>query len=313
MEEGLWVVASAAGLSRDDLPADASFSPLAGALPVRLAFERTGATTAAPRQAAAEAVAPDSRIQALVGRVSSQNLASIIQQLEGFQTRYCLTSSAKAAAWAIHDLFRSYGLQVATEEFLYNGVQQLNVVATIPGRVSPEQIVVVGAHYDSYSRTAATSSAPGADDNASGTAAVLELARVMAGQTFDFTLRFVAFGAEETGLNGSRHHATQAGARGERILAMLNLDMIAYVDRAPEDLDATSNPASAWLTDLYASTTAAYSTLPVAKWNNASFRSSDHAPFWDQGYPALLLIEDNSVGSTNRTTTRPATGSRCWT
>jgi hypothetical protein len=71
------------------------------------------------------------------------------------------------------------------------------------------------------------------------------------------------------------------------------------VDRAPEDLDATSNPASAWLADFYASTTAAYSTLPVAKWNNASSRSSDHAPFWDQGYPALLLIEDNAVGSTN--------------
>ncbi len=298
VEEGSWVVASPAGLSRDDLPADASFAPLAGPLPVRLAFEPTGTATAAPRQAAAEAAA-DPRIQALVGRVSSQNLASIIQQLQDFQTRYCLTSSAKAAAWAIHDLFRTFGLQVTTEEFIYSGVQQLNVIATIPGRVSPEQIVVVGAHYDSYSRTAATSSAPGADDNASGTAAVLELARVMAGQTFDFTLRFVAFGAEETGLNGSRYHATQASARGDRILAMLNLDMIAYADRVPEDLDATSNPASTWLGDFYASTAAAYSTLPVVKWVNASFRSSDHAAFWDQGYPALMLIEDNAVGSTN--------------
>jgi hypothetical protein len=299
VEEGMWVVASATRLARDELPADASYSPLSGGLPVRLAFERVGATSAAPRQGAAEAAAPDSRIQALVGRVSSENLASIIQHLQAFQTRYCLTSSATAAAWAIHDRFRSYGLQVSTEEFVFDGVQQLNVVATIPGRVSPEQVVVVGAHYDSYSRQAASSSAPGADDNASGTAAVLELARVMAGQAFDFTVRFVTFGAEETGLNGSRHHATQARARGEQIVAMLNLDMIAYVDRAPEDLDATANPASTWLGDFYASTTAAYSTLPVTKWVNASFRSSDHAPFWDQGYPALLLIEDNSVGSTN--------------
>jgi len=250
------------------------------------------------RQATTEA-SPDPRIQALVGRVSTQNLASTIRQLEAFQTRYCLTSGATAAAWAVHDLFRSYGLPVAMESFLYGGLQQFNVIATIPGRVSPDQIVVVGAHYDSYSRQSAASSAPGADDNASGTAAVLELARVMAGESFDFTVRFVAFGAEETGLNGSRHHATQAHARGEQILAMLNLDMIAYVDRVPEDLDATSNPASTWLGDFYAATTAAYSALPVAKSVNASFRSSDHAPFWDQGYPALMLIEDNTAGVTN--------------
>jgi hypothetical protein len=299
VEEGQWVVASAAGLSRDELAPDASFSPLSGALPVRIVFEAAGSSIAAPRQTQSAPTAVDPRIQMLVSRVSPQNLASTIVQLEAFQTRYCLTSSARAAAWAIYDQFRLYGLDASTEEFLYNGVPQLNVVATIPGRAAPERIVVVGAHYDSYSREAAASSAPGADDNASGTAAVLELARVMAGEPFDFTVRFVAFAAEETGLNGSRYHATQAKARGEQILAMLNLDMIAYVDRTPEDLDATVNPASQWLGDFYTTTAPAYSALPIAKWVNASFRSSDHAPFWDQGYAALMLIEDNSPGATN--------------
>jgi hypothetical protein len=262
-------------------------------------LEAAGGATAAPRQTPWAAAAPDLRIQALVARVSPQYLASAIAWMEAFQTRYCLTSNARAAAWAIHDQFRLYGLEVSMEEFLYNGVPQLNVVATIPGRVSPEHIVVIGAHYDSYSKQAAASSAPGADDNASGTAAVLELARVMAGQSFDFTVRFVAFGAEETGLNGSRYHATQAHARGERILAMLNLDMIGFVDRAPEDLDATANPASGWLGDFFAASAPAYSALPISTWVNASARSSDHAPFWDQGYPALMLIEDNSPATTN--------------
>ena len=97
-------------------------------------------------------------------------------------------------------------------------------------------MVIVCAHYDSTS-TQATTHAPGADDNASGTAAVMEMARVLAGYQFDYTIKFIAFSAEEWGLYGSRHYAQAAKQRGEQIVGVVNLDMIGYVDLEPEDLD----------------------------------------------------------------------------
>ncbi len=291
LEEGLWLVAGAAGLTRDQLPADASFEPLAGRVNVPVVLETSDAR-AVLRQQVSEEVAADPRIQSLVAWVSSDRLSADIQDLESFQTRYATTGNARAAAEAIFRHFAEAGVAVHTEEFVSGGVTVSNVIATIPGRVSPNQVVIVGAHYDSFARTQYLTTAPGADDNASGTAGVMELARILAGRAFDFTIRLVAFAAEETGLNGSRDYAVRARQRGEQVVGMLDLDMIAFVDRAPEDVDVTANPASTWLVDNYVSLAAAYTGLPVRKIVDASSRSSDHAPFWDQGYSAVEIIED---------------------
>jgi len=291
LEEGLWLVAGAAGLTRDQLPADASFELLSGRANVPVVLETSG-PRAVVRQQASTKVAADPRIQSLVAWVSPDRLAADIQDLESFQTRYATTGNARAAAETIFRRFAEAGVAVHTEEFVSGGVTVSNVIATIPGRVSPNQVVIVGAHYDSFARTQYLTTAPGADDNASGTAGVMELARILAGQAFDFTIRLVAFAAEETGLNGSRDYAVRARQRGEQVVGMLDLDMIAFVDRAPEDVDVTANPASTWLVDHYASLAAAYTGLPVRKIVDASSRSSDHAPFWDQGYSAVEIIED---------------------
>jgi hypothetical protein len=291
LEEGLWLVAGAARLTRDQLPVDASFEPLTGRVNVPVVLEASGARAIARRQVST-AAATDPRIQSLVAWVSLDRLASDIQDLESFQTRYATTGSARAAAESVFRHFEEAGVAVHIEEFVSGGVTVSNVIATIPGRVSPNQVVIVGAHYDSFARGQYLTTAPGADDNASGTAGVMELARILAGQAFDFTIRLVAFAAEETGLNGSRDYAARARERGEQVVGMLDLDMIAFVDRAPEDVDVTANPASTWLADQYASLAAAYTGLPVRRIVDASSRSSDHAPFWDQGYSAVEIIED---------------------
>jgi hypothetical protein len=155
-------------------------------------------------------------------------------------------------------------------------------------------VVIVGAHYDSYS-TAASTSAPGADDNASGTAAVMEMARVLSGYSFDFTIRLIAFSAEEWGLYGSRHYAQAARLAGEQIVGVVNLDMIGYADGLPEDLDVIVNRPSEWLGDAFLTTSDRYAPMPLVKVVNASFTYSDHSPFWDQGYAALCGIEDAVV------------------
>jgi hypothetical protein len=291
LEEGLWLVAAAAALTPDQLPADASFEPLTGPVNVPVVIETSGAH-AVLRQTVSTSVAADPRVQSLVAQVSRDRLADHIQNLESFQTRFATTGSARAAAETIFRHFADVGVAVHTEEFVSGGVTVSNVIATIPGRVSPNQVVIVGAHYDSFARTVFLTTAPGADDNASGTAGVMDMARILAGQAFDFTIRLVAFAAEETGLNGSRDYAARARQRGEQVVGMLDLDMIAFVDRSPEDVDVTANPASTWLVDHYVSLAAVYTGLPVRRIVDASSRSSDHAPFWDQGYSAVEIIED---------------------
>lgn len=103
-----------------------------------------------------------------------------------------------------------------------------NIVATIPGSINPEKECVIVAHYDSYSSTNPLVTAPGANDNATGTAAVMEAARLSAGKIFKNTMRFVAVSGEELGMFGSDHYAFKAKNEGKNIIGAINGDMIGY-------------------------------------------------------------------------------------
>ena len=280
---------------RARLPAHLAPTPLSLSSPslVRPSFEVPGRARAVPRARGAAAVTADPRIAAAVAAVSPDQVAASIRALEGFGSRYATTSNLAAAANYLADEFRRRGLTTEYEDFTFSSANHpaSNIVATLPGRASPREVVIVCAHYDSYS-DGRPSIAPGADDNASGTAAVMEAARVLASIPFDFTVRFVAFSAEEWGLYGSIYHARQAKSRGERVVAVVNLDMIGYVDTAPEELEVIANDDSEWLADRFSAVAGAYTSLPVRKSVNASSRGSDNAPFWDQGYSALECIED---------------------
>jgi Zn-dependent M28 family amino/carboxypeptidase len=123
----------------------------------------------------------------------------------------------------------------------------------------------------------------------------MEAARILAGHPFDFTVRFVAFSAEEWGLVGSLYYANGVRAGSERIVGVLNFDMIAYADLMPEDLDVVVNSASGWMAEKMGWAAEAYTGLAVRKSVNPSFVYSDHSPFWDTGYHALCAIEDQEV------------------
>ncbi len=231
----------------------------------------------------------------LVSEVSADNLRAIVQALQGFQTRYVSTPSCDAAGQFIFNYFQSLGLDVRFQDVPYGtGAASKNVVAELPGRVYPQDVLVICGHYDSTSNQQLTL-APGADDNASGTAAAMEAARILMRYPLDFTVRFIAFAAEEIGLYGSRTYAQNARNRGENIIAVINLDMIAYADQLPEDLEIIVNPASEWLAAKFLAVSSAYGLVPANKIVNASFVYSDHAAFWETGYAALLGIEDNPL------------------
>src|SRR5690606_24308011 len=111
-----------------------------------------------------------------------------------------------------------------------------NVMARLPGTGRPDDIIVVGAHYDSISQSPQTT-APGAEDNGSGTAGLLELARILAPARPEATILFIAYAGEEQGLNGSYDHVRKLRAAGEltKVKAVYNMDMIAYTSDADFD------------------------------------------------------------------------------
>lgn len=166
-----------------------------------------------------------------------------------------------------------------------------NVVATKVGTSSDERVVICG-HFDSTSEDP-NMLAPGADDNASGTAAVVEAARVVADFPFEKTIKFICFSGEEQGLFGSGEYAGDAKAAGEGILGALNFDMIGYVNPAPEDIDIVGNYQSEWLVDFTVGCANAYvPSLLTRKSINPDDVYSDHASFWKAGYSSILGIED---------------------
>jgi len=135
--------------------------------------------------------------------------------------------SLNKAADYIEQRFKAFGFEPASQFYVLEGRRYRNIYVTVPGKRAPEEIIVIGAHYDTVFGT------PGADDNASGVAGLLELSRLFAGESQGRTIRFAAFTNEEppffrTGSMGSRVYAREARAKGENILAMLCLEMIGY-------------------------------------------------------------------------------------
>jgi hypothetical protein len=232
-------------------------------------------------------------IDRLAAAVSRDRLRADIQALQDFRTRYASTPECEAAGGFLRDRFQEMGLAAVLQPFAFYGYQSRNVWAVIPGLTEPGQKVVVVAHYDSTSDQPRVL-APGADDNASGTAAVLELARLLAEERFDFSIVLLCVSAEEWGLFGSRDYAVQARERGDDIVGAISLDMISYPDPAGYVVDLYGNSASEWLVDRFIAAAQPRARLRLDKVINPSMVYSDHAPFWEQGYPALCANEDSA-------------------
>jgi photosystem II stability/assembly factor-like uncharacterized protein len=167
-----------------------------------------------------------------------------------------------------------------------------NVIATLPGTATDEQVIICG-HYDSITMTDPMNLAPGADDNASGISAVLAAAELMSPGSYERTVKFICFGAEEQGMRGSLVHAADARLAGTGIAGVVNLDMIAYSDGRPEPADLVCDPASEWLADFCMECGDVYvPTAVTRKVVSSTIVLSDHSSFWYAGYSAIFGHED---------------------
>lgn len=180
--------------------------------------------------ASARSYDPIPEITALIAYLNADSLSARVQHLQNYQTRYAQAGNQQEIAAWLAGQFQSYGFSnTYLQEYQQAGTTQYNVIATIPGSLHPERYIIVSAHYDSQALDSnAYVWAPGADDNASGTAGLLEMARVMmlTGYQARCTIRFIAFSAEEIGAWGSEHYCAYAQSENHDIRVMVNLDMI---------------------------------------------------------------------------------------
>lgn len=230
-------------------------------------------------------------IYEFMAMVDSGEFMATIRHLESYGTRYCGSTQAIEAQNWIKAKFEQYpSLEVELQEFPYSGGSSDNVIATLPGKTTPDEYIVVGSHYDSY---AWGPNAPGADDNASGTAAVLELARILSQYEFDRSIVFCTFSAEEVGLVGSGYYASQAQAQGMDILGYFNFDMIGYRNgNDPIHTDMIAPASALELVNFYKAVVAIY--LPDFNVYDAQLSGgdSDHTSFNNNGYMGIFPFED---------------------
>jgi len=187
----------------------------------------------------AQTAPPDPTVQKIVAEISPDHIAATVKTLAGFETRGNFsdpnqkTRGIGAARRWIFGQFHGYSqrLEVSYDIGKKGATDVASIIAVLPGTAQPGKRIVVSAHYDSINLRAtgdkaAEAPAPGADDDASGMAVVLELARVMSQYRFRKTIVFIAFGGEEIGLVGSSRYAARAKAGGEQIEAVFNNDIV---------------------------------------------------------------------------------------
>jgi len=215
------------------------------------------------------------------------------------------------------------GEALARETYAVDEHEAVNLVLERRGSRQPERIVILGAHYDTDART------PGADDNASAVAMLIEVARLLHGVPTARTMRFVAFACEEmphfaTGSMGSQQHARGCRARAEAIDGLICLEMVGYFDDAPGS-QRVPNEIPRWLHWLFPKRGNFIASVGnLRSWRLlwgfrrgfkravrfplfsiglpeliTPIRRSDNSSFLDQGYPALMITDTSYLRNAN--------------
>lgn len=240
----------------------------------------------------------------LLEDISADSLQSYVQWLEGMGTRFALAGNRRSVAVRISNNFKRLGYPgTRIDSFFvvktYKGVEyrlyQYNVEAILPGENGYDSVCVIGGHYDNIlSSGDAFVAVPGANDNASGVAALFEIARVMKLNKYQprNTIKFVAFGAEELGLLGSAYYADNSLRTLQKIMLMLNNDMIAYeteVDKAKWKINIIDYDNSHSLRKRAEQLCDTHTALGNFN-DNTNYNRSDSYPFFRNGFKSLFFF-----------------------
>lgn len=302
---------------------------------------------------------PNPAIQTPVKQVSADKIGEYIKKLVSFGTRNTLSAQddpnrgiGAAANWIFSEFEKISNdcggcLYVEKQTFLQEKGRRIpeptnltNVVATLKGNTDPDRVYVVSGHYDSMcsSPTDADCDAPGANDDASGTAAVIEMARVLSKQKYDATIIFMTVAGEEQGLLGAAYFAEQAKQKGMNIEAMFTNDIIggvlSYKNKADrnsvrvfaEGVPSNESEAEANLRrsvggendsparqlarfiDEAAKIYSPKFSVQIIYRRDRYLRGGDHIPFLERGFPAVRFTEPHEDYTHQHQTVRTENG-----
>jgi hypothetical protein len=293
-------------------------------------------------QNSAPAQRPDPEIQKMLREISAKNVEASIRKLVSFGTRNTLSEQdnptrgiGAARDWIFSEFQRFNGecggcLTVEKQSFTQEKAARVpeptvltNVIATLKGTTNPDRVYVVSGHYDSMctSPTDAKCDAPGANDDASGTAAVIELARVMSKRKFDATIVFMTVPGEEQGLLGATYFAEEAKKKAMNIELMITNDIVGgvttqkssqfrnrlrvFAEGVPSDEttqqagtrrsvggenDSPSRQLGRYVKEQTSRYLKNFSAWVIYRRDRYG-RGGDHIPFLERGFPALRFTE----------------------
>lgn len=225
----------------------------------------------------------------IIDQITVSMMEGYIQALQDIGPRVTESQGAAEGAKYITSQFQSYGLTVQEDPWEYGDYEDVNIEATLPGvNRSSNQVFVICAHYDTVQGS------PGADDDGSGTAAVLAAAQVLSQYQFQHTIKFVTFSGEEQGLLGSHEYARVANETGVDIRGVLNADMIGYTEteEGRTRIEVQETPESMWMTNVSMAVSQEYResiNLQVVRDNAQPY--SDHYSFIRYGFNATFFFE----------------------
>ena len=241
----------------------------------------------------------DPRIRALMDQVDMDSLQATVQYLQDFQSRIWNSTNAFTASDWIKSKMEALGLEVEQQPFYANtwmgsGQAAPNVIGIQRGTLYPETYVVCGSHFDSFSYSAmyGGGACPGADDNATGVASVLESARIMTQYEFEYSIVYCAFGCEEMGLYGSEAYASRCEQQGMDIIGYFNNDMNGYLWGDQIHIHCIYPNSVAPIGNYYINVGNIYFPDMPVEHKNLDYGDSDHTSFNQHGYMGIYPFED---------------------
>ena len=228
---------------------------------------------------------------ALAGQVQQAELEGSIRALEMMGTRYTLSDGDERARDYLVGRFAAIGLTAELDPFQVQNQTANNIIVKHPGVGDSDEVYIFSAHYDSTSNTPMTS-APGADDNATGVAAVLEAARVITPHAFEHDIWFVLTAAEEQGSLGSKHMVGWLKQQGINVKGVIAPDMIGYWPAGEQDqFDILGDPASRFLVEKMADVATRQGVAHKTYIEHSYCYGDDHTNFQEAGFPAITPMD----------------------
>lgn len=195
------------------------------------------------------------------------------------------------AAEYLKETLEGFGLTTTVQEYSGSGK---NIYAVQEGKIYPDEYVMICAHYDAVDYYCA-------DDNGSGSAGVLEAARLFSDNEFEYSIIYALWDEEEIGLIGSGYYAAQAASNGDVIHAVINMDMISWDgdDDMAVEIHSSFMASSNVLADYIVAVNDLYDLQLVPSIELPGTSASDHSKFWNNGFAAALIIEEYYGGDFN--------------